>query len=137
MLSHKIVLSVGCFDPLHVGHVKHFKAARTLGHYLVVAVTKDSHVNKGPRRPVFNQAQRMEMVRELRCVDMVLLSESAAESLSIIKPHIFALGWEYKNRVQPEHRAYCDQMGIEIAFTNEPVFSSTDLLHYYDRPQPR
>ena len=137
MSHHKIVMATGCFDPLHIGHVRHFRAARALGNHLVVGVTKDTHVNKGPRRPVFNEKQRMDMVRELRCVDLVVLVESAADALKIIKPHIFALGWEYKNRVQPEHRAYCEQNGIEIAFTNEPTFSSTDLLHYYDRPQPR
>ena len=137
MSQHKIVLCTGCFDPYHYGHLKHFEAAKMLGNHLVVGVTDDAHVNKGPRRPVFNHRQRMAVIRAIRCVDLVVLVESAADALKIIKPHIFALGWEYKMRVQPEHRAYCDQNGIEIAFTNEPTFSSTDLLHYYDRPQPR
>jgi len=137
MTSPKLVLSVGCFDPLHIGHIRHFKAARALGALLVVAVTRDKFVNKGPRRPVFNELQRKESVAELRCVDYTIFSDSALEALRIIRPHIFALGWEYKTRVEPEHRQFCEQGGIEIAFTNEPTFSSTDLLHYYDRPEPR
>ena len=135
--SHKIVMAAGCFDVLHVGHVKHLKAAKALGDYLVVALTKDSHVNKGPRRPVFNERQREEMLRELKCVDQIILVESTAEALRIVSPDIFVKGSDYKTRIQPEHRAYCEQMEIEIAFTNEPQFSSTDLLHYYDRSQPR
>ena len=135
--KHKIVLAAGCFDILHVGHVRHLKAAKALGDYLVVALTKDSHVNKGPRRPVFNERQREEMLRELRCVDQILMVESTAEALRIISPDIFVKGGDYKTRIQPEHRAYCDQMAIEIAFTNEPQYSSTDLLHYYDQPRQR
>ena len=135
--SHKIVLAAGCFDILHVGHVRHLKAAKALGDYLVVALTKDSHVNKGPRRPVFNERQREEMLRELRCVDQILMVESTAEALRIISPDIFVKGSDYKTRIQPEHRVYCEQMAIEIVFTNESMFSSTDLLHYYDQPRQR
>ena len=135
--KHKIILAAGCFDILHVGHVRHLKAAKALGDYLVVALTKDSHVNKGPRRPVFNERQREEMLRELRCVDQILMVESTAEALRIVSPDIFVKGSDYKTRIQPEHRVYCEQMAIEIAFTNEPQFSSTDLLHYYDQPRQR
>jgi cytidyltransferase-like protein len=113
------------------------RTAKTYGHNLIVAVTRDAFVNKGPRRPVFNEKQRVEMLRELRCVDMVILVDSAMQALETIKPHIFVKGGDYKNRIEPEHYRYCQKHGIEIAFTNEPHYSSTDLLHFYDRPEPR
>ena len=134
MTSSRIVLSHGCFDPLHIGHLKHFKAAKAMGDMLVVAITRDKFVNKGARRPVFSEQLRKEMIEELRCVDLTVLVESTLHALESVKPHIFVKGGDYVTRIEPQHRQYCEAHGIEIRFTNEVHYSSTDLLHYYDRP---
>ena len=128
----KIVLANGCFDLLHYGHLKHLQAARMLGQILYVSVTSDAHVNKGPGRPVFDQNQRAEMVRALKVVHGVVIVDSALEALQIIKPNVFVKGKEYEGKIEPEHLEYCNANGIEIAFTDEPVYSSTALLKYYE-----
>jgi cytidyltransferase-like protein len=125
----KVVLVVGCLDPLHFGHLCHFRLAKKLGDSLVVAVTRDEFVNKGPGRPVFSIEQRIEMVAALSIVDGVLEADGSLDALQIIKPSVFALGREYEGRVDPADAAYCAEHGIEIAFTDGPVFSSTKLLN--------
>lgn len=136
MASSKVVLCNGVFDVLHIGHLHHFQAARRFGDWLVVSITKDAYVNKGPRRPVFSDRTRREMVGALNCVDRTILVESALEALEIVQPQVFVKGWDYKTRMKQEHVDYCKAHGIEIAFTNEPIYSSTDLLHYFDKPRP-
>ncbi len=71
----KVALCHGCFDLLHVGHIKHFEAAKALGDVLVVTVTPDRFVNKGPGRPAFPEKLRMEAIAALECVDFVALNE--------------------------------------------------------------
>ena len=61
-----VAMCHGCFDILHVGHVRHFEAARAMADVLVVTVTADRFVNKGPNRPVFPEGQRAELVAALR-----------------------------------------------------------------------
>jgi bifunctional ADP-heptose synthase (sugar kinase/adenylyltransferase) len=100
----------------------------------VVTITRDAYVNKGPRRPVFNERERKEMVGALTCVDRTILVDSALEALKLVEPQVFVKGGDYITRINPEHKEYCKEHGIEIVFTNEPHYSSTDLLHYYDRP---
>ena len=129
----KIVLANGVFDILHYGHLRHLYAARRLGDWLVVAVTKDAFVNKGPGRPVFPEYERLEMVDALYVVDKAILVESAEEALVRVRPDIFVKGSDYKGKIAPEHEAYCKANNIEIVFTEEPHYSSTKLLHYYDR----
>ena len=136
-MSSRIVLANGCWDLIHYGHLRHLQAARRLGDWLVVSITKDAYVKKGPRRPVFSDRQRREMVGALNCVDRTILVESALEALEMVSPQVFVKGGDYATRIEPEHRAYCTKHGIEIVFTNEPHYSSTDLLHYYDRPEQR
>ena len=128
--SHKIVLAAGCFDILHVGHVRHLKAAKALGDYLVVALTKDSHVNKGPRRPVFNERQREEMLRELRCVDDVVWTENSVGSILLLKPTIFVKGIDYAagDRWTEDVEAACRKVGAKIAFTTTPKMSATEII---------
>lgn len=133
-MHKKIVLANGVFDLLHYGHLRHLIAARNLGDWLVVSVTKDAFVNKGPGRPVFPEDERREMVEALYIVDKVILVSGAMEALERIKPDIFVKGSDYKDKIEPEHEEYCRQNNIKIAFTNEPHYSSTKLLHYYDRP---
>jgi cytidyltransferase-like protein len=131
----KIVLATGTFDPLHVGHLYHLEAALKMGTSLVVAVTSDESVRaqKGHGRPVFPADERAEMLRALRIVSRVIIVDNALEALYAVDPDIFALGQEYKDRVEPQHRAYCDLHKVKIAFTHGPVYSSTKLLAHYAR----
>jgi cytidyltransferase-like protein len=123
-----IVLANGCWDLLHIGHVMHLQAASKWG-ILYVSVTDDAHVNKGPGRPVFPLKQRMDMVRALECVHGVIAVSDVSEALRAIQPDIFVKGKEYEGKIQYEHLAYCREHGIQIRFTDEPVYSSTALLN--------
>ena len=67
----KVVLCHGVFDLLHIGHIKHFKEAKKLGDILVVTVTQDKYVNKGPNRPIFLLNTRMESIAALKDIDYV------------------------------------------------------------------
>jgi cytidyltransferase-like protein len=122
------VLCVGCYDPFHWGHLCHFTQARSYGDKLVVAVTRDPFVNKGPNRPVFNVFARAAVVRALAIVDDVIHCNSSLDALQQVKPHFFALGKEYQRKVRREDTDFCKANGIEIVFTNGPVHSSTKLL---------
>jgi rfaE bifunctional protein nucleotidyltransferase chain/domain len=123
-----IVLANGCFDLLHLGHVRHLQAAKAMGTFLIVAVTRDRSVNKGPGRPVFNQYQRQEMLHALRYVTGTILVDSSLEALEEVKPAVFVKGREYDGRMRGEDELYCKLHGIEIAFTDEEVWSSTKLI---------
>ena len=70
----KIVHCHGVFDLLHVGHIKHFKSAKKNADFLLVSITSDQFVNKGPGRPVFNQNLRSEVISSLECVDAVFIN---------------------------------------------------------------
>ena len=72
----KIVLCHGVFDILHIGHKRHLDAAKNEGDILIVSLTMDRHVNKGPGRPIFSEKLRAEMVASLACVDFVVLTAS-------------------------------------------------------------
>jgi cytidyltransferase-like protein len=133
MASSKVVLAAGCFDPFHVGHVWHLKAAREMGKILVIAVTRDRSVNKGPNRPVFGELERAEMV-EPYC-DSWLLVDDSLEALQKVDPDVFVKGIEYAGKIEPAHRDYCRARGIAIAFTKTKKYSSTALLHHYDRAE--
>lgn len=126
-----IVLTCGCFDPLHIGHVHHFKAARKLGNVLIVLVTGDRYVNKGVGRPRFTAVDRADMIAELECVDYVVINESfdAEDAIHAIRPHAFVKGVEYLG-IEREKAAIaaCGGQMRYIAADNGKVFSSTALL---------
>ena len=126
-MRFSIALANGCFDLFHYGHYLHLKAASRLADKLIVSVTLDECVNKGPGRPVFTHHQRADILRELRCVDGVILCKNALDALEHVNPDIFVKGSDYQ-RLEPEHEAYCKAHGIQIAFTNEPKFSSSRIL---------
>ena len=85
-----IVLCHGVFDLLHIGHIKHLKKAKELGDILVVTLTPDTYVNKGPGRPLFNQNLRSESLAALSSVDFVSINNNstAANIIRKIKPNI-------------------------------------------------
>lgn len=132
-----IVHCHGVFDLLHVGHVKHFEAARRNGSVLVVTITPDRFVNKGPDRPVFHESLRAEVIAALECVDYVAVNEwpTAAETIKLLQPHYYVKGSDYKNRDEDitggitRERDACAEVGASIIFTDEIVFSASKLLN--------
>ena len=95
----RIVHCHGVFDLLHIGHIRYLQAARKLADVLIVTVTADEHVNKGPDRPAFGQALRAEAIAALDCVDYVAINAwpTAVETIELLKPDIFAKGAEFKD----------------------------------------
>ena len=129
----KIVLTTGCFDVFHVGHLYHLKAAAEFGK-LYVAVTSDSNVKKGPNRPVFPQQERLALVQNIRCVSYAFIVDNWQQAMRMAKPNIYVKGSEYE-RCLPE-KEYCERHRIALVFTREPTYSSTKLLHYYADRSP-
>jgi rfaE bifunctional protein nucleotidyltransferase chain/domain len=127
-----IVLANGCFDIFHYGHLAHLEAAseiaRNAGARLVIALTSDRFVNKGPGRPVFNQEQRALLLRALRIVDHVVISDapSPAAIIQEYQPAIYVKGKEYEGRL-PEQELV-ESYGGRVVFTDTIIFSSTKLL---------
>ena len=89
-----IVLCHGVFDLLHVGHIRHLQAARKLGDILVVTLTRDRWVNKGPHRPAFTDQVRAEAITALECVGYVALNEwpTAVETIHLLRPDFYVKG---------------------------------------------
>src|ERR1041385_2884329 len=90
----KIVHCHGVFDLLHIGHIKHLEAARKLGDALVVTLTPDRFVNKGPHRPAFPERLRAEALASLACVDFVSINEwpTAVETIQRLRPDFYVKG---------------------------------------------
>ena len=89
------VMANGCFDLLHPGHVAHLHEARSMGDYLIVSLTLDVHVGKGPGRPIYTWADRAALLRELRCVDQVVPTANAVDAIRMFRPDIFVKGADY------------------------------------------
>ncbi len=121
------VLTNGCFDCLHAGHVAHLKAARALGDELIVSLTADESVRKGEGRPVFPWKERFNMLTELRCVDAVYLVHSAKQAIELIKPDIYVKGIEYELNL-PERQLVEDLGGRVVFLDAKPRYSSTMIL---------
>jgi len=134
----KVVLCHGCFDLMHPGHIKYFQAAKEMGDILIVTVTSDAYVDKGPGRPVFDQGLRVESIAALECVDYVAINKwpTAEETLKLLRPDIYVKGQEFENmddktgKLQKECKL-AKEIGVEIKFTHEIVFSSSKLLNQY------
>lgn len=96
----KIVFTNGCFDLLHVGHVRYLKEARSLGDFLIVGLNSDTSVKrlKGPERPIQNENDRAEILSSLACVDaVVIFTEDTPENLiKVVKPDILVKGGDWK-----------------------------------------
>ena len=126
-----VVFANGCFDVLHVGHVRYLEAARDQGHLLVVAINSDSSVRnlKGPGRPVLDENARARLVAALRAVDyVVIFSEpSVAPLLEELHPDVHAKGTDYTVDTVPE-RAIANSLGIRVAIVGDPKDHSTRAL---------
>ena len=134
--GRRVVLCHGCFDLLHIGHIRHFAEARTLGDVLVVTITPDRFVQKGPGRPAFPAELRAEAVAALSAVDRVAINRwpTAVETLKTLRPNVFCKGWEFHaegsdptGKIELERNA-AEELGVEIRFTDDLIFSSSELL---------
>lgn len=125
----KVIHAHGCFDMLHIGHIKHFQGAKKLGNVLLVTVTADQFVNKGQGRPRFNQHLRADAVAALDCVDYVAVNHAptAADAIRLIRPHVFVKGIEFKG-IEAEKDALREHGGLMEYVSGEVIFSSTELL---------
>ena len=135
--GRKVVLAHGVFDLMHLGHIRHFQHAKGMGDVLVVTLTPDKYVNKGPHRPAFNQELRAEAVSALDCVDYVAINNwpTAIETIHLLRPDLYVKGSEYKDRsndatgnINLEEEAIRKVDG-EIVFTDDITFSSSSLIN--------
>ena len=115
----KLVFSNGCFDLLHVGHVRYLEAARSLGDALAVAVNGDESVRalKGPTRPINSENDRAEVLAALECVSFVTVFPDVRVTNVVreVCPHIYAKGGDYTvESLNPEERAALEETGAEI-----------------------
>lgn len=134
-----IVLCHGVFDLLHIGHIKHFQEAKTLGDLLIVTVTPDEYVNKGPNRPAFTTRLRLDAIAALQSVDYVVENKwpNAVNTISMIKPDIYFKGPDYKDNesdltgmIKEEAKAVKSAKG-KIFYSSDITFSSSRLLNKY------
>jgi rfaE bifunctional protein nucleotidyltransferase chain/domain len=98
--GRRVVFTNGCFDLLHVGHVRYLQAARDLGDFLVVGLNDDASVRrlqKGPGRPINSQAERAEVLAALACVDAVVLfsQDTPLELILTLRPDVLVKGGDY------------------------------------------
>ncbi len=133
----RIIHCHGVFDLLHIGHMRHFAEAKTLGDILVVSLTEDRYVNKGPHRPAFPEHLRAEAIAALAGVDFVTISRSAnaGEMIAGLRPDVYVKGPDYKNHheditggIDLEEQAVRAHGGI-VHYTDGETYSSSALLN--------
>ncbi len=135
----RVVFANGCFDVLHVGHIRYLREARALGDVLIVAVNDDASARalKGEGRPWMTQEDRLEILSALSCVDhLILFGEGdVSRLLRRLKPHVHAKGTEYTVETVPE-RDVVLEYGGETAITGDPKTRSSTELAARMRPDP-
>ena len=135
----KIVLCHGVFDLLHIGHINHFEEAKSFGDILVVSVTANKFVNKGPNRPAFSESNRIKALAALKIIDYVVLSKftTALPVIKELKPNIYCKGKDYMSNkdditgaIKNEIKELKKNDG-KIIYTKGVVFSSSNLINSF------
>ena len=135
----KIVLCHGVFDLIHIGHIKHFNTAKKFGDILVVSITSDSNVKKGPGRPIFSEKIRLEFLNNISCIDYIVINNkpTAINIIKELKPNVYCKGSDYKNHtkditgeIKNEIRIL-RKFGGNIKYTNDITSSSSKLINEY------
>ena len=132
----KIVFTNGCFDILHVGHLRYLQEAKKLGDILIVAVNSDASVKqlKGPTRPVNGELDRMELLAGLECIDYVTMFEetTAINIVNFLKPEIYVKGGDIKMGAFAEYDTIVKYGGkveiISLSITNSKDYSTTNTI---------
>jgi len=135
----RVVLCHGVFDLLHVGHIYHFEEAKEHGDLVIVSVTPDKYVNKGPNRPAFNEENRLRALAALQVIDYVVLNKfpTATTIIKELKPNIYCKGKDYKfhkdditGEIKNEINAV-KKVGGKIIYTKSILFSSSGLINKF------
>ena len=140
-----VALCHGCFDVIHFGHINHLESAASLADHLIVSITDDSYIEKAGR-PIFSATERKRVLGALRFVDHVVLvaAPNAIPIIELLKPEYFVKGNEYSNlrrrsvlasQFSAERDLVLSYGGI-VAFTDEPVWSTTETLERLTRTAP-
>jgi cytidyltransferase-like protein len=130
----KLVLTNGCFDLLHTGHIRYLEEARSCGDALIVAVNSDASVRelKGPERPLNNELDRAEVLAALRCVDHVTIftGKRVTDVIRLLRPAIYAKGGDYTlETLDSDERAALEEVGTKISLLQlVPGHSTTGIL---------
>ena len=128
----KIIATNGCFDILHVGHIRSLQKAKTHGDLLIVGLNSDSSVNKlkGKNRPINNENERAEILAALACIDLVtIFNEDTAEKfLETVKPDVYVKGEEYNLDNLPEAIIVRKHGGKTIQIPMIPGVSTTNTI---------
>ncbi len=132
-----VVMAHGVFDLLHIGHIRHFEAARAMGDALVVTITPDKFVNKGPHRPAFPAMLRAEAIAALDSVAFVAInrSQTAVDPIRRVRPNVYVKGADYRDAADDVtggirlERDAIEAVGGELRFTGDITFSSTTLVN--------
>ena len=130
--GRRIVLTNGCFDVIHAGHVAYLKEAKQQGDVLVVGINADASVRalKGPERPIFNEAERLEVLAELESIDYLVVfgEETAADLIEAIHPDVYVKGGDYHPEAITEH-PLLERLGIDIRIlAHRPGLGSTAII---------
>ncbi len=141
----KIVLCHGVFDLLHIGHIRYFRQAAKKGDILVVTVTPDRFVDKGPDRPAFPENLRAEAISSLDTVDFVAINTwpTAEETLRLLRPDFYVKGAEFKDIASDmtgkiaQEAAVAKEIGGQLVFTEDIVFSSSNLINRHMSQFPK
>ncbi len=130
----KLVATNGCFDLLHVGHVRYLQAARALGDFLAVGLNGDPSVRelKGSGRPIAKESDRAEILAALQCVDLVTIFPQlrATRFIAEIRPAVYVKGGDYSSEtLNEEERAVLKEIGAEVRLIPfEPGYSTSRLI---------
>ena len=127
----QVVLANGCFDLIHIGHIRYLKESKKKGDVLVVALNSDSSVRKlkGKGRPILNENERAEIISSFSFVDYITFfnEEKVDKVLLSLEPHVHAKGSDYTEETVPEKETVQDYGG-KIAITGGPKVKSTSKL---------
>lgn len=127
----KIVFTNGCFDLLHLGHVRSLRKAKSLGDVLIVGINSDRSVRKlkGVKRPLFSEKERAEVLSSLECIDFITVFKEATPGrvISLLKPDIHVKSSDYRAEELPEKKIV-ESYGGKVVITEEVKGISTTRL---------
>jgi len=126
--GQRVIMANGCFDLLHGGHISYLQDSKSLGDILFVAVNSDASIKKlkGDKRPIYPEAERLEILGALECVDYLLVFDEPTVDglLRELHPHVHSKGTDYTRETVPERQTALE-LGIETYIAGAPKENAT------------